>query len=271
MPAVRLCANDGAVVTITLFGAQVVSWTSAQGVEQLYLSPSTVFDGVAPVRGGVPVVFPQFNTRGPLPRHGFARTANWSVLEAAVSEGECSVTLALSHTAHTQALWPHAFGCTLTVSLQDADLSLCMVVRNEGAHPFGFQAALHTYLAVGSIDGLSLTGLQACAFEDCTATVPGTMKPHAHWQAPAPMDRIYYNAPQQLQLHSEMGQRSLQQTGFTDTVVWNPGLGAAGTPADLPPDGHRHFVCVEAAQIGQPVVLQAGQSWCGTQTMGCAQ
>jgi len=273
-PALRLCADDSAAVTLTLFGGQVLSWTTAAGVEQLYLSPLTRLDGSGAIRGGVPVIFPQFNARGPLPRHGFARTAQWELVQDHAQAQDqaqaepCSLTLALQHTAGMQALWPHDFDCRLIVALRPHSLALTLTVHNAGSAALSFQAALHTYLAVGGLDGLQLLGLDHCPYEDCTEPHAGVFKPHMPWQPPAAMDRIYFQAPGQLQLRSALGQRLLQHSGFADLVVWNPGAAPAGTPADLPADGHRHFLCVEAAQIGQPVCLEAGQKWSGTQTLG---
>jgi glucose-6-phosphate 1-epimerase len=268
LPAVRLSASDGSIVTVTLHGAHVVSWKTPQGVEQLYLSPNTRFESGQAIRGGVPVVFPQFNTRGVLPRHGFARTCRWALVEdAAPADGACSVTLALQSHKVIKALWPYAFGCTLSVALQDGSLALTLAVSNHGAEAFSFQAALHTYLAIGAIETVRLSGLEACDFEDCTAAGGNTMQPHTPLQAFEAIDRIYFNAPDQLQLHSALGQLALQQSGFNDVVVWNPGGGAAACPPDLPKDGFRQFLCVEAARIGQPVVLAAAQEWRGTQTL----
>ena len=83
LDAVELRASDGASAVVTLHGAQVVSWRAAgTGGEQLYLSPRSAYaDGTA-IRGGVPVVFPQFSDRGPLVRHGFARSRPWRLLHA---------------------------------------------------------------------------------------------------------------------------------------------------------------------------------------------
>lgn len=269
LPAVRLTAKDGSTATITLHGAHVVSWKTPQGVEQLYLSPNTRFEGGQAIRGGVPVVFPQFNTRGVLPRHGFARTCRWAVVEAdaaAANTEACSVTLALQSHKVIKSLWPYAFGCELTVALKNDSLVLTLAVRNNGQESFRFQAALHTYLAIGSIDSVALTGLDGHAFEDCTGPEP-VVKPHSALQPRAFTDRIYFDAPDTLQLHSANGQLQLQQSGFCDTVVWNPGGFGAQTPPDLPQDGYQHFLCVEAACIGKPVQLDAGGLWRGTQTL----
>jgi glucose-6-phosphate 1-epimerase len=279
LPAVRLSAKDGATATITLHGAHVVSWKSRQGVEQLYLSPNTRFESGQAIRGGVPVVVPQFNTRGVLPRHGFARTCRWAMVEDGAAEAAeaanagadtCSVKLALQSHKVIKALWHYAFGCALTVALQDDSLVMTLTVTNNGQEAFSFQAALHTYLAVGAIESIHLAGLEGCDFEDCTIAGQNEVKPHMALQPFEAIDRIYFNAPEQLQLQSTQGQVEMQQSGFNDVVVWNPGGAAAACPPDLPKDGFRHFLCVEAARIGQPVQLAPDQAWSGTQTIRAA-
>jgi D-hexose-6-phosphate mutarotase len=49
-------------------------------------------------------------------------------------------------------------------------------------------------------------------------------------------------------------------------VVWNPGPKTSAQFADLLPDDHRSFVCIEAAEI-RPVTLAPGQRWTGSQTV----
>ena len=44
-PVLKLQTPDGAVALVSLFGAQVLSWTPAGGEDRLYLSPEAVFDG----------------------------------------------------------------------------------------------------------------------------------------------------------------------------------------------------------------------------------
>jgi glucose-6-phosphate 1-epimerase len=274
LPAVRLSARNGANATITLHGGHVVSWRSAAGVEQLYLSPNARFEPGQAIRGGVPVVFPQFNTRGVLPRHGFVRTCRWAVQEDAsaadTAPETCSVTLVLQSHKVIKALWPHAFGCSLTVALQEDKLLLTLAISNLGAEPFAFQAALHTYLAVGAIDSVRLDGLDACDFEDCTEAGRNQTVRHSALQPYQAIDRIYFNAPPKLQLQSALGCTLLQHSGFSDVVVWNPGGAADACPPDLPKDGFRQFLCVEAACIGQPVELAPAQVWRGTQELSAA-
>ncbi|MBS1199048.1 MAG: D-hexose-6-phosphate mutarotase, partial [Proteobacteria bacterium] len=72
--AVRLQTSKGASAIVSLHGAQVLSWIPAMGGgERLYLSERAVFQAGQPIRGGIPVIFPQFANFGSGQRHGFAR------------------------------------------------------------------------------------------------------------------------------------------------------------------------------------------------------
>src|SRR5258705_2204548 len=69
-PDFVLAARDGATVHVAQHGGHLCRWRTSDGVERLYLSPLPRQPG-EPIRGGIPVVFPQFANRGPLPMHGY--------------------------------------------------------------------------------------------------------------------------------------------------------------------------------------------------------
>lgn len=48
----------GESVEVLLHGATVISWKDASGSEKLWVSEAAALDGSAPVRGGIPIVFP---------------------------------------------------------------------------------------------------------------------------------------------------------------------------------------------------------------------
>jgi hypothetical protein len=52
----RLPTGDS--VEVLLFGATVISWKSANGKENMFVSDKSALDGSRAVRGGIPVVFP---------------------------------------------------------------------------------------------------------------------------------------------------------------------------------------------------------------------
>src|SRR5579862_9781304 len=100
---VHLRSADGATAEIHRHGAHVTSWRPAPGTdERLFLSATSEFRDGAPIRGGIPVIFPQFATEGSLPRHGFARTSQWtceSVTED--SDGYAAATFSLADSPAT--------------------------------------------------------------------------------------------------------------------------------------------------------------------------
>jgi len=262
--AVALESPDGARATVLLHGGQLVSWVPAGGEEQLYLSPRTRHgEGVA-VRGGVPVIFPQFGLRGSLPRHGLLRTRRWQLLESLARTRHAQAVLRFESTAETRALWPRDFEAELTVSIGGAQIDIEFEVRNSGSTAFEFTAALHTYLRTGDVLRAQLEGLQAVHYEDSL-----TGQRQLQWgdvtQVVGAIDRIYQDVPGELRLR-EMGRRlAISQSGFTDAVVWNPGPAAALD--DLPPDDWQHMLCVEAARVIAPVALAPGEEWVGMQTL----
>jgi glucose-6-phosphate 1-epimerase len=267
LDALQLQLPDGSKAVVTLAGAHLVSWTSPNGAENLYLSPCSPLEEGQAIRGGVPVIFPQFSTRGPLVRHGFARISKWELLHADGDAGTARVCLGLRGNGAQAWRWPHDYACELTVSLTSDALAIQLAVRNEGTQTFAFTAALHTYLRVHSIEQVRLTGLQHCAYEDSNAAGALQTDTEAFVAPKGPLDRIYRQTPASLQLATGNGVMSLESEGFYDTVVWNPGQEGNPKIADLPPDAYRQFICVEAAVVETPIELAGGQRWSGTQRL----
>jgi glucose-6-phosphate 1-epimerase len=265
-PAVELHSPDGARAVVLLQGAHVVSWQPAGGVEQLYLSERAVYAPGQAVRGGVPVIFPQFERRGPLPRHGFARTSAWSVAEAVTGKEDALGVFQLSDSEPTRAIWPQAFGAELTVRVGGQRLDIELAVQNMGTDEMAFTAALHTYLRVSDVSGIRLGGLYRLRYEDSVRrTEQVDMEPQL--QIGGETDRIYFDVARPLRLEDAGRRLDLSAEGFADTVVWNPGPEKCGALADMPAQGYRHMLCVEAAAIGTPVKLASGTEWVGRQSL----
>ncbi|MDM0031660.1 D-hexose-6-phosphate mutarotase [Variovorax sp. J22P271] len=268
-PAVRLALPGGDSCTVALHGAHVLSWTTADGVERLYLSPEARFDGQSPIRGGIPVCWPQFNQRGPLPKHGFARNLPWTAEPQADGQPD-TVVLALRDGAATQALWPHAFRARLAVTLGARSLRVALAIDNMGGEPWSFAAALHSYLRVDEATEARLEGLQGANRWDA-------VRDDRHVEmAPAlafgsEFDSVYAAPARPLRLVQPSGTLEISQSAScTETVVWNPGPLLAAKLDDLPDDGWRHMLCVEAARIDEPVLLAPGAQWQGWQQLRVA-
>ena len=268
LDVVELTAPDGARAIVALHGAQVLSWTpAAGGEEQLYLSPRSGFATGQAIRGGVPVCFPQFSDRGPLPKHGFARTRPWQLVSAEQGADDALAVLRLSDDAATRLLWPHAFEAELSVRIAGQTLELELACENRGEEAFEFTAALHSYLRVADIDEASVQGLAGLNYWDSAAKLEQQQRVNLLLPA-GELDRIYFGVPGDLLLKDD-GERQLtvRHQGFADAVVWNPGAEKCAQLPDMPPEGYRQMLCIEAASIGQPVRLAPGESWAGLQSL----
>lgn len=264
LPALQLVSPDGATALITLHGAHVVSWVPAGGDERLYLSEKARFEKSSAIRGGIPVIFPQFAAQGPLPRHGFARVAEWLFLEGSNGRDFASAVLRLADTPATRSLWPHTFAAELTVAVGADRLDIELEIENSSEEAFRFTAALHTYLRVREVETVALEGLHGVRYRD---QVTGTEQ---NQQAEALViegetDRVYFGAPDTLLLREPHRQLLIQSEHFPDVVVWNPW--ETRPLDDLPYNGFRRMLCVEAARIARPVRLDAGDSWWGRQSL----
>ena len=262
---VVLRAGGEAAVEVCPYGAQVTSWRTQDGQQRLFLSRTAEFRAGAAIRGGVPIIFPQFAGLGALPKHGFARTASWQLIDTDNEAGN-SVRFRLTDTAATRSQWPNRFVAEYLITLWPDALRLSLSVLNPGDEAFGFTAALHTYLSVSDISQVSVSGLQGLQYSDSAAGGVERVESRELLRIADEVDRIYFDSRQPISV-MQPEQRTLLCSieGFTDTVIWNPGPDKAATLGDLEPDGYRHMLCVEAAAIGHPIVLQPGSGWNGVQ------
>jgi glucose-6-phosphate 1-epimerase len=267
----RLTLQSQDTVLVALHGAQVLSWRTGDGRERLYLSPQAVMDGNAAIRGGVPLCFPQFNTRGPLPKHGFVRNRAWQSVPTVSCDEQDSVQSLhfafahrIGHQSPMDALWPHPFELLFTVTLAPQSLHVALQVRNTGAQVMPFTVALHTYLAVQQLEQVRLQGLAGLQYWDALADTHPDFA--GDWRYHGPFDAVFPAASAPLVLHDQGAALEITQSpSLTNTVVWNPGPALSQQLADMPDDGYQHMLCIEAAQIDTPVALAAGAEWQGWQ------
>jgi glucose-6-phosphate 1-epimerase len=271
LPALLLTADDGARAEVHLDGAQVTSWVPAGGVEQLFVSERAVYRPGTSIRGGIPVIFPQFGP-GPLPKHGFARTTRWEhAPHSAEAGGAAGATLLLRDSAASRALWPFAFELALTVEVGGGSLTVSLDVVNPGPDPFAFTAALHTYLRVAEVDAVALEGLAGVRYRDHAADGREVVDESPSLVVRGEVDRVYLSPPSELRLRDgeapDARVVTIRASGFPDVVVWNPGPVRARELPDLGEGGHHGMLCVEAAAAAAPVTLEAGARWSGRQEM----
>lgn len=269
LDAVELIERSGSHVVILRQGAQLLSWQPTDQAEQLYVSPIAAYALGIPVRGGVPIVFPQFADTGNLQQHGFARTKCWTVGAADQRDNCAEIVLCLSDDADTRSVWPHPFALNLCIRLSATTLEMHLTCINPGNSPFTFTCALHTYLARDLVH-TQLHGLENKQYWDKVNRVKH-IELGDQLKIRGEIDRIYQNVVDPLILYESAGDAQqrlkLEQAGFEDVVVWNPGAEGCARLKDMPPQDYQSMLCVEAAQIAHPIHLDAGQSWTGMQRL----
>lgn len=264
-----LRSSDGASAEVHLHGAHVTSWRPASsGEERLFLSTRSEFRRHTAIRGGIPVIFPQFAAEGPLPKHGFARTSAWKLAdETHEPDGGAVAAFTLASSPETLAIWPASFIATLTVRVHGATLRVELGVENTGAKTFAFTAALHTYLRVHDVSRTTLAGLQGTRYRESGAPGVFNVDDDVALHIAGEVDRVYVDAPRRLVMVEPTRELAIEAAGFHDVVVWNPGALRAAEMTDMEAAGERRMLCVEAAAVQKPIRLHPDDAWTGSQSL----
>jgi glucose-6-phosphate 1-epimerase len=267
LEALRLNGPRGSSAIISKLGGQVLSWKTPDGRERLYLSERAVFDGSQPIRGGVPVCFPQFAALGDLPKHGLLRTRQWSLSTERSGDDYALVTLAVRDDEASRAVWPHTFQAELTLMIEADRIDLELSITNTGGAPFEFTGALHSYLRLVQVEDAALEGLYGYEYRDATRDNEIKRETGTELVVEDEMDRAYFNVRRPQHLKAGNHSLGIQSQGFPDVVVWNPWVERCAQLKDMPADGWRQMLCIEAAIARFPVSLPAGEEWYGRQTL----
>ncbi len=266
LPKAMLSHQSGATAEIYLHGAHVTSWRAVGGDDLLFMSAASAFEAGKPIRGGIPVIFPQFGG-GPLPAHGFARLTEWEPTLSAVEEnGDVECVLHLEDTPATRQLWPHPFRLELAVTLAARALAVRMTVENSGAAPFSFTAALHTYFSVADVRRVAVRGLRGVTYLDTLRDDARAVETPEAITFSAETDRIYVAAPDVVQVEDASRRRTItiHKHNMPDVVVWNPWTAKAQRMPDFGDTEYPRMVCVETGHVAEPHAVPAGGVWQGS-------
>ncbi len=249
--------------SLCLQGAHLMNWQpKSQAVPVVWLSRDAKLAAGKSIRGGAPVCWPWFGahaTESGFPGHGYARTVPWQVIESGTEpNGATRLTLRLVESDKTRVQWPHACKLDLTV-IVGATLRMEMSTENIGAADVVIGEALHTYLQIGDIGAVRVTGLEGCGYWD---KVGGSnlRKQDGAVTFSGEVDRVYINTGAECVIHDDKLKRRIHiaKSGSLSTVVWTPWTEKAAKMGDMgQPDGWREMVCVESVNAIDNVVRVA--------------
>jgi glucose-6-phosphate 1-epimerase len=172
---------------------------------------------------------------------------------------DTSVVLELAPSEYTKDMWDKDFLCTFSVDLEPDQLKTSMLVENKGSEDFDFQAALHSYFTVSSLDKLEIAGSFAGKeFLNKLVGDGGEMQTEDREviTISEEYDRVYKGVsdPVLRDAGTSKSLAVLNTAGWEDTVIWSP-YGNEGM-------GYNNFVCVESVKF-DPVTLSGGSTWEG--------
>ncbi|XP_042474495.1 putative glucose-6-phosphate 1-epimerase isoform X2 [Zingiber officinale] len=216
----------GSSTEVYLHGGHVTSWKNDHGEELLFLSSKAIFKPPKPIRGGIPICFPQFGGHGNLDQHGFARNRVWSIDTdpppfPTASANKAFVDLILKPSEEDLKIWPHS------------------EVRVEGLETLDYLDNLKEK------ERFTEQG-DAITFE-------------------SEVDKIYLSTPTKIAILDHEKKRTfvLRKDGLPDAVVWNPWEKKAKSMVDFGDDEYKHMLCVEAAAVEKAITLKSGEEWKG--------
>jgi glucose-6-phosphate 1-epimerase len=261
---------EHAVAQVHLQGAHLSRWRDTNGQENIFTSQKAVYQHGVPIRGGNPIIFPQFGA-GEICQHGFARNSIWRVIAASADRHATAITFALSAAdidSVYRRQWAHDFFITLTISLSET-LSTEMKIINPNSYPLAFTHGFHTYLAVSDIHCVEIDGLSGLNYMDNLRGRQIFSESGAKLTIAEFIDRRYQAIPTVLRIQDKSAKRTLmmETKNCADAFVWNPWLEGGKKIADLAPTDYEKFICVEPGNMTKPIVLEPEREFITVQTL----
>lgn len=254
--------NQFARARISTYAGQLLSYQPLdEDHDLLYLSQQAVYDDGQAIRGGAPVCWPWFGDDRSglgLPSHGFVRNQLWQVVETStLNDGSTSVTLLLTDTDESRAVWPHQFELYIEF-IVGKKLTISLTTKNTGDKTFSFTQALHTYFNISDIEKVHVSGLASKYYLDKLDKFELKIQ-QGDIVIDREIDRIYQSAPYMVHLNDAGFERkvAISSTGGHTTVVWNPWSEAVASIKDLDKDSYRRFICIETVNAADDDVVLA--------------
>lgn len=259
-------STPAAEADVYLQGAHVTHWTPRGQRPVLFVSPKSLFTPGKAIRGGVPVIFPWFGPRGdgkPGPAHGFARSIEWAIEAARLSnDGKVEITLALAPNDATRGFGYAAFHLRFRVTV-GAELEMELETRNDANEPLAYEEALHTYFAIADISRTSVSGLEGTNYIDKTDGFKRKKLGNEPIRIAKETDEVHLSTKATCVVHDRVWNRRIivEKSGSDSTVVWNPWIDKTKGMSDMAPDDWKEMICVETANAADNAVhLSPGAS-----------
>jgi glucose-6-phosphate 1-epimerase len=232
------------------FGGHVLQ-AMLLGENVFYVAPKALHRAGQPRRGGVPILFPQFNNEGVFPKHGFARVMTWETVQSneigKASGQRWRATLDASadnvdaFIRNTSAQWPHQAELVIDAVLEEGALSVSLTVRNIGKTEFSFAGGLHPYFCwpAGDVE-IEQLGVR--------------LSRDSMMQEGAGIEQKFLHRSDRLTVLNGGHKMTITKFGFTEWMLWNPG--PKHSLLDIEYQDWQSFYCLEPISSINPHCLK---------------
>lgn len=236
-------------LVIDSHGATIISGCMC-GHELFFLSKKAVFDGKTPIRGGIPIVFPNFghSINPNLPKHGFARISNWSFERKWNNFQNSGIILKLESNLDTLKFWNYRFKLLYTITINENKIITELLIQNQDQISFDYQCLFHNYFKVSNLKWLRIANLDYIDYYDQL-----TKEKSSHSEEIVinqEIDRVYGPTNNCVSiLDEEYILRVKSDENQFHVVVWNPWERKSKSLNDFEDDEFLNMVCVELGKL----------------------
>ena len=250
-----------ATATANPYGAQVLSFIPKGGEDILWQTTPDILAeaerGGNALRGGIPICWPWFRTHPTMPEapsHGLVRTAVWTLESEAYAPDHATIIFTMDTDGNHPA-FPHKARARLAITLTGS-LLLQLTTTNTGATPMPLTQALHTYLRVSDVSAVIVEGLEGLPRRHISSWAD--QAPHQVLRIEGEIEHLYKGVKRPI--HVEDKTRTLTvETTSEQVVIWNPWSEKAKA-LDMPADGYKTMLCIEAVNIEPALSIAPGSS-----------
>ncbi|TDH69792.1 hypothetical protein CCR75_001288 [Bremia lactucae] len=284
LKTITLTHPSGSTAEVFYFGAHVKSFQPAMKpkLDILFMSKKSNMDGEKPIRGGIPIVWPNFGSAEGLPGHGFARITNWTLVsheDAKEKDGVSTAIFKMEASESTRKMWPNEFKLEYWITLHANQLDTALHVRNTDKKSIQFHALLHNYLWIDDVrnDGAQVNGLKGVDYFDKVSKTNMT-ETREYITITKDTDSVYKNAPDRIDtvikgvdavdrtvtveksgsIRNGNGKGEIETK--TDVVVWNPYTRAANI-TDMGAEEYMNFLAIEPGRVSEHQELGVGMTY----------
>ncbi|GJW17452.1 putative glucose-6-phosphate 1-epimerase [Tanacetum coccineum] len=249
-------------------GQTLVFWSLPIAVLHVFhYSNKAVWKPPQPVRGGIPICFPQFANFGTLEQHGFARNRLWTLDEdpspLPAVNSQSNADLLLKSTEEDLKTWPFRFELRIRITVSAGKLTLIPRVRNVDNKAFTFTLALRNYFSVSDVSEVRIEGLETLDYLD------NTLKRERYTEQSRCINFLMASTPTKIAIIDHERKRTivLRKEGMEDAVLWNPWDKKAKAIPDLGDEDYNTMLCLDAAAVENPINIKPCEEWRGRQEL----